>query len=1103
MKTNARKHNKPPDELLSRYQRLVEAAGDVIYSTDMNGHVDYINASVERLFGYSPDQVIGRHFSTFVHPDWRQKVIDHYVQQFNTRQPETIYEFPILTASGEAHWVEQVVIAVIENDRVTGFNGFMRDISRRRQVEEQLGEQGRLFRAIIENASDSVFVKDREGRYLLVNPAFARVMGQAVDELIGKTDHQLMDKDEADYFNQTDQEVVAGREARRYEDHATYEDGERYFSTLKFPLMADDGRVQGVVGIVRDITEDKRIEQELRQSQQRYHDLFEQIEDAITIHDDEANILEVNEAACRRLGYSREELLRMKTTDIDAPDYAAGFKDRLARQFADGKLGNISGVHITKDGQRILIDVNSRAITYRGKPAVLAVVRDITQIRRNEESSQTFLNYLKALNEINIELSRVETVDGLCRRAIEVGRDYLNFDRLGLFLLDESGETVYGTFGTDASGQLRDERHIKLPATRIFDWLMNALHDRQRVAIWQDAPLYDNWQIVGQGWNALATLWDNNRVIGWLAADNLIHQKPLENYQPELLGLFGGSLEKLIVRKRAEEWLRRSEERYRMIVEDQTELICRWRADTTLTFVNDAYCRAFDKTRVELEDVSFLTMVPENYHGGIRAQIERALKTGEIISYEHPVVLKGGRIRWQEWTDRPLFDAEGKFLEFQSVGRDITERRLAENERNDYIHRLEIIQNVDTALMEQLNVDYVVDIALKAAVSISQADAGAIHFLEGDQLRVAQSIGNYPASMIGTKLPLTQGIVGRVARRRLPELVPDVTHDPDYVHNVIETRAQMTLPLLTQNQLIGVLNVQTAQPDRFTPQMFDFLKVLAARIASALENAQLHHTTEKQLTELQELYRQVSELEQLKTQMIRIAAHDLRNPLGVISGYVQMLNMEVGAQLPERNRGHLGIIGESVNRIDKITRDILTLERISAGRELQSESLDLCQLVTRAFQELQAQAAQKLIDYQLQPAPVAVNIVGDRYLLPETLTNLIGNAIKYTPNSGRICVKLYTEPSLAVFEVEDSGFGIPLDEQGKLFEPFFRVRTKETNDIPGTGLGLHLVKAIVERHGGKMRFRSEYGQGSLFGFELPLIVARPKATRKRPRVART
>jgi PAS domain S-box-containing protein len=812
VKSNAQKRHLPPtasDALFSRYRRLVEAAGDVIYSTDANGYIDYVNASVERLLGFSPDQVIGQHFSAFVHPDWKQKVIDYYVDQFKTRRPETIFEFPLMTASGETKWGEQVVMTVIEDDRVVAFNGF-----------------------------------------------------------------------------------------------------------------------------IRDLTERKRIEQNLLESQQRYHDLFEQIDDAIFVHDEEANILEVNEAACRRLGYSREELLRMKTTDIDAPDYAAGFKDRLARQLYDGKLSNISGTHITRDGRQILIDVNSRAITYQGKLAVLAVVRDITQIRRNEES------------------------------------------------------------------------------------------------------------------------------------------------------------------------LRRSEERYRIIVEDQAELICRWRADTTLTFVNDAYCRYFNKTRQELEGISFLTLVPESYHAGIRAQIERALATGESIMYEHPVIMKGGKTRWQEWTDRPLFDDAGVFVEFQSVGRDATERKLAENERNDYIHRLEIIQNVDTALMEQLNIDYVEEIALQAAVSISLADAGAIHVLEGNQLRVAQVTGNFPPSMIGAKFPLTRGIIGRVARRRIPELVSDVTGDPDYVHNVIETRAQMTLPLLTQNQLIGVLNVQTAQPDRFTPQMFDFLKVLAARIASALENAQLHHTTEKQLAELQELYQQVSNLEQLKTQMIRIAAHDLRNPLGIISGYLQMLRMDLGAQLLERNQGHLDIIGDSVNRIDKITRNILTLERVSPGREILSDSLDLRQLVSQAFEESRPQAVQKLIDYQLQLTSATLYAQGDRYLLPETFTNLIANAIKYTGHSGQVRVKLYAEETHAIFEVEDTGFGIPEDQQAKLFEPFFRVKTNETRDIPGSGLGLHLVKTIIERHGGEMRFRSVYGQGSTFGFELPLVAA-PKAASKRRAAAKT
>ncbi len=126
---------------------------------------------------------------------------------------------------------------------------------------------------------------------------------------------------------------------------------------------------------------------DLQEQRHLYHTLFESIDDAITLHDLDGKILEVNEAAVRRLGYSRDELLRMHTIDLDEPEYGAHFKDRVAKQTTEGSLNDIIGTHVAKDGHRIPIHVNSRVMTYKGEPAVLAVVRDISALRQAERDS--------------------------------------------------------------------------------------------------------------------------------------------------------------------------------------------------------------------------------------------------------------------------------------------------------------------------------------------------------------------------------------------------------------------------------------------------------------------------------------------------------------------------------------------------------------------------------------------------------------------------------------------------------------------------------------------------------------------------------------------
>jgi two-component system, OmpR family, phosphate regulon sensor histidine kinase PhoR len=119
-------------------------------------------------------------------------------------------------------------------------------------------------------------------------------------------------------------------------------------------------------------------------------------------------------------------------------------------------------------------------------------------------------------------------------------------------------------------------------------------------------------------------------------------------------------------------------------------------------------------------------------------------------------------------------------------------------------------------------------------------------------------------------------------------------------------------------------------------------------------------------------------------------------------------------------------------------------------------------------------------------------VTGDEAQLQEAFVNILMNAIKYTPANGRIQIRLRQQDAFALLEIQDSGFGIPDELQPNLFRPFYRAKTQDTANIPGTGLGLHLVKNIIERHQGRMIFQSTYGSGSTFGFILPLSTSQSK-----------
>ena len=225
----------------------------------------------------------------------------------------------------------------------------------------------------------------------------------------------------------------------------------------------------------------------------------------------------------------------------------------------------------------------------------------------------------------------------------------------------------------------------------------------------------------------------------------------------------------------------------------------------------------------------------------------------------------------------------------------------------------------------------------------------------------------------------------------------------------------------------------------------------------------------------------------MKRQMIRVAAHDLRSPLGVVSGYVAILQEELSQEI-ERFRPYLEPIERAVQRMNRMTTDVLSLERIHAAQGNAWQSFSLRELVERSVLDNREQASQKKLQVSADLTPDSAMLLGDPVQVYEAVVNLVNNAIKYTPPGGQVTVKLSINGGLAVREVKDTGIGVPDESKAKLFQPFYRVKTQETRLIDGTGLGLYLVKGIIERHGGVMRFESEHGKGSTFGFEMPLYM---------------
>jgi PAS domain S-box-containing protein len=470
------------------------------------------------------------------------------------------------------------------------------------------------------------------------------------------------------------------------------------------------------------------------------------------------------------------------------------------------------------------------------------------------------------------------------------------------------------------------------------------------------------------------------------------------------------------------------------------------------------------------------------------------IQARRTLHVELPEESSGGNLYWRDITKVPLFDDNGIVIGVAGIIRDITDTKNASEHLKSLNTQLNLLHQIDNEVNSTLEMEFITARALDTAVRLSRANAGFIAVLRGEEMRVASSIGDYGKDTTNYLLNYHYGITSRILVNQKPELILDVSQDPDYQPDIPSTKALIAIPLISQEQLVGIISLETSRPQYFTADVFEFVKLVAARVSAGIDNARLYAMLQGKLSETEALYRQAdmlyqdkSRLEQLKTDMIRIASHDLKNPLAIIKGYMAL--MQADPALSAENIEFLGEIEKATRRMEKILEDILSLEKISQRSTENYVQFDLQTHVQHAVHEFLPQAKNKLQHLQLHCDFAVMPIVkGDEAQIYEAITNLIGNAIKYTPNEGKVDVYLQIPNQTQVtFKVVDTGYGVPAEMQESLFQPFFRAKTDETRAIEGTGLGLHLVKNIIERHGGKMLFVSEYGKGSTFGFELPMV----------------
>ncbi len=224
-------------------------------------------------------------------------------------------------------------------------------------------------------------------------------------------------------------------------------------------------------------------------------------------------------------------------------------------------------------------------------------------------------------------------------------------------------------------------------------------------------------------------------------------------------------------------------------------------------------------------------------------------------------------------------------------------------------------------------------------------------------------------------------------------------------------------------------------------------------------------------------------LEKRKDEFIGLASHELKTPLTSIKVFTQLLERSLSREKDEKNLSYLLKIDKQISRLSSLVEDLLDISKIEAGKlSLNYEHVDLNQLVENSVSAIQAISQ----DHELEvEGKVNSAVWVDPYRIEQVLTNLLTNAIKYSPKASKVRIRVDETPELVGMQITDFGVGIPDSQQAKVFEKFFRAQGKNRHSFPGLGLGLYLSKQIIDRHGGSIWLQSQEGKGSTFGFNVP------------------
>ncbi|MEQ9234828.1 PAS domain S-box protein [Coleofasciculus sp. E2-BRE-01] len=906
------------------------------------------------------------------------------------------------------------------------------DISDRQHTKATLKQRETDLRLITDAIPALIAYVDSDCRYRFVNSAFTTWFGYPAEQLIGQSVADFVGATVYEYMRRDIEAALAG-ESVKVEMWMPFEDGEsRYVSRQYIPDSDPQGNVKGFYAFINDITDLKQTEAALREREQRFSTLFNGMEDWVLVYpltpdNQPGQFIEVNEQACKRLGYTRQELLTLSVADI--VDFPLADINLSFQKLLQEKRVVIESVHRTKDGQKIPVEVSSTLFMLDGLPTVQSICRDIT-VRKQAK---------KALR--------------LSQERFRVAQD-LSLDGFTILksLRDPAGNIVdfEWTYVNPMAAKMLNHSVSELLGQR----LLTILPGNQT-----NSDLFEQYVNVVETGNShdMEVRYESEGIVGWF-----------RNMAVKLDDSVAISFSDITEQKQAEFALRKSETVLNAFIASSPIGIAFFDHDLRYVYANEALAtmngiplsQHLGRTIGEVvpqmapEFVPLLDQILQTQQPRLNFEFQGEVQPGvyrHTLANHFPVCLPDGE----------LLGVGVTVMEISELKRVEAALRISEAFAHARVQELETLMEITpAALWIAHDPDCHQMTANRTAYNLMRMPPGSV-------TTATPADGSHP-------LPFKQYKNGQ---EFLPQDLP------------MQRAARTGQEVVDEIEFVFEDGTVRFLYGKAVPLYHDSGEVrgVIGAFVDITERKQAEREREQLLARERAARKEAESANRIKDEFLAILSHELRSPLNPILGWTKLLRSRQFDQAATDKA--LATIERNATIQIQLVDDLLDVARILRGKvSLTRHRLDLAITIKAAIETVQLAAEAKSIQIQTHFIGKVGLVEGDSGRLQQVVWNLLSNAVKFTPSGGQVDVTLAEVDDFAQITVSDTGIGISADILPHIFDYFRQADSSMTRQFGGLGLGLAIARHIVDLHDGMIQAESPgEGQGATFTVRLPLL----------------